>query len=254
MDKTQLKNITEKNLAIAKFFDNSPYILRQLNEKKFGIPQGLSYRIINHWSELGLIDEDRAIERGWRKFSTVEILWLAIIYELRKFGFSSGNILRVKQNIGPHSQLLAYYFVESLLNKPSISILIAEDGASDVAKEAEIIYKKMGVDLNKHHIRLNFNSLVQGFFRDIDMSPKQIFWSPLREDEKKLLKLISMGNFEYIKITFRNNKIKIIDVTEKLDANRSIIDILKDRDYQSIQIKTHQGKIVLLERTYEDRS
>src|SRR3990167_3573289 len=46
-----------------------------------------TYRMVNHWGSLGLIDDDREENKGWRRFSIVETFWLRIILALREFGF-----------------------------------------------------------------------------------------------------------------------------------------------------------------------
>ncbi len=52
-----------------------------LNEKKYAIKDtDASYRSINHWSSLGLLDDVREDNnKGWRKFSIIDIVWLRIL-------------------------------------------------------------------------------------------------------------------------------------------------------------------------------
>ena len=71
-----------------------------LKEKKFKQRNSeISYRILNHWEKLGLIDNDRPQGKGWRKFSVIDIVWMEIIKELRNFGYSNDKILTVKRDL-----------------------------------------------------------------------------------------------------------------------------------------------------------
>jgi DNA-binding transcriptional MerR regulator len=48
---------------------------------------GVTYRQINHWESKGLLTAARDTDSsGWRKFSLVDVVCLAIITELRSFG------------------------------------------------------------------------------------------------------------------------------------------------------------------------
>lgn len=45
-------------------------------EKKHSIAQtSTTYRVINHWSEIGLINGDTQQGSGWRKFSLIDLIW-----------------------------------------------------------------------------------------------------------------------------------------------------------------------------------
>lgn len=70
------------------------------NVKETEIIQGnaLTYRIINSWESVGLIDDERDNEGvGWRKFSQIDMALIAIINRLRNFGMSTDKIKKVKE-------------------------------------------------------------------------------------------------------------------------------------------------------------
>ena len=58
-----------------------------------------TYRTINHWCKMGLIDDSRTNTQGWRKFSIVELALISIISTLRNFGIPLGTIKVVKEKL-----------------------------------------------------------------------------------------------------------------------------------------------------------
>ena len=44
----------------------------------------LSSRILHHWYKTGLITDNRPNGKGWKKFSFSELVWVHIIFKLRK--------------------------------------------------------------------------------------------------------------------------------------------------------------------------
>ena len=62
------------------------------------VNKSISSRMLNHWEELNLIDNNRENGKGWRKFSILDSVWMEIILELRNFGFPNDKILNVKNH------------------------------------------------------------------------------------------------------------------------------------------------------------
>ena len=57
-------------------------------EKKYRLTEeNLSYRVVSHWEKLGLISSNRPADKGWRKYSIYDLMWLHIVMELRSVGY-----------------------------------------------------------------------------------------------------------------------------------------------------------------------
>jgi len=50
-----------------------------------------------------LITSNRPDDKGWRRYSLIDVVWLNIIKELRRFGYPLDQILKVKKNISRKS-------------------------------------------------------------------------------------------------------------------------------------------------------
>ena len=82
-------------------FASSPSkIKEQLNEQNHKIDdERLSSRLLNHWYKTGIIDDDRPNSKGWKKFSISELVWVQVVFKLRKFGLDLNRIKLVKNHI-----------------------------------------------------------------------------------------------------------------------------------------------------------
>ncbi len=84
-----------------KYAEDNVALREQLNEPRYSsgrireVFPSVTYRQINHWEKKNLITPRRQTEeRGWRKFSLVDVFCLAIITELRRYGASLSSIRR----------------------------------------------------------------------------------------------------------------------------------------------------------------
>jgi DNA-binding transcriptional MerR regulator len=82
------------------------YVEDLIINKVFSIKDaGLTYRIINNWSEKGLINHFRVSNSKWHTFSFFQLVELNIYNELRQIGFSIKKLLKVKKIIYEHFEI-----------------------------------------------------------------------------------------------------------------------------------------------------
>ena len=126
-------------LAINMGFYLKSKVARRVSEKlneKTGTMRDtqLSYRVVNNWESVGLIDSDRPSGKGWRKFSVMDAVWMRIIGELRKFGFLMEKIKKTKVSLNRSIRQeegfpwLEYFVVSALVNKDPVMILLFDTG------------------------------------------------------------------------------------------------------------------------------
>ena len=65
-----------------------------------------SYRMLNHWTEVGLLEDARKDDNAWRKLSIADVFWIKILIALRAYGLSieqlrvvRGDILDIEGNV-----------------------------------------------------------------------------------------------------------------------------------------------------------
>jgi len=75
----------------------------------------------------------------------------------------------------------------------------------------------------------------------------------LNENELTALQMIRDAKYHSITIVKREGKIEMVEGTERISEKTRIIDILKDHNYQNIEVKQANGKIVCLNRTVKTK-
>jgi DNA-binding transcriptional MerR regulator len=89
----------KENLFISLPFDIQAVISR-LERRIFSIKDTtLSYRTLNHYQSIGVIDNLKEKNSSWRKFNGLELLWIKIVIQLRDFGISLDKIIAIKDQL-----------------------------------------------------------------------------------------------------------------------------------------------------------
>ncbi|MDC6390645.1 hypothetical protein PP182_18305 [Maribacter sp. PR1] len=81
----------------------------------------------------------------------------------------------------------------------------------------------------------------------------KLYPSGLSHSEIQVLEMIRNKRFLSIKLTIKNGEVDIIEGLERLDTGERIIDILKQHDFQNLEIKQSHGKIVCVNRTFRKK-
>ncbi len=234
------------------FIINQKEIQTFLSEKRIKQSNNaITYRMLNHWEKLGLIDNERPEGKGWRKYSTCDIVWMEIIHQLRKFGFSNENILKVKNDLIKRStnktisgnQLLQYNIGRVLCFRLPVFALIFTDGTIEFAsiQEANLAYD-FGT-ISPHHIRIELNSLVQKLYKK-DVSALNKAMHQLSHSESKVLYEIRTNGYKNINVELKGEEISSITTEYSFGKGTNIHDLLKENPDQDLEIKQRKGKVV----------
>lgn len=226
-----------------------------LNNKERNIKfTTVSYRQLNSWGEQGLLTNERE-DRTWRKFSIMDALWVRIIQELREFGLGWEQIANAKQSLsidsaeyGVQMPILEFYTAFAIGNKMPILLMVFKDG---VCVPANFTQYKVAREFSEveNHLQINLNSILQSFFPDVDLKAKNKLEMNIAVDEMELLAFIRIGEYEKIEILFNKGKMQIVEGTERINANQILSDVIKQHDFQKIDVIIQDGKKVSLMRT-----
>lgn len=116
--------------------------INELFSKRFSIKDvGLSYRVINDWSEKGLIDHFREGDKGWHRFSFSELAEILIYKELRNVGFSIEKLKKVKSFLNKkfYEKKVPFFFEINNLNICVIIVLTGQNNFLVIDSEAKKI-------------------------------------------------------------------------------------------------------------------
>lgn len=221
-----------------------------LTEKKFTIKDtDTTYRVINHWSKLGLFDDDRPDDnKGWRKFSIVDLTWLQILNELRSFGMSLDKIKTGYAEIKETCDILECGISLCFLKK-GINVIIFSDGHIEVVpREAVTSSESIGYLKEASYLVISLNNCLNRLFPSKNFSPTlQTF--ELSEKEVSLLAELRFSGCDEISVHMRDGTIHRIDTKSKdvgeIGKLSDILNAIKDGDFT---VKKQDGKILYVEK------
>ena len=77
--------------------------------------------------------------------------------------------------------------------------------------------------------------------------------SGLSPSEIQVLEMVRSKRFLSIKVIIKNGEVDAIEGLERLDTGERIIDMLKQHDFQNLEIKQSNGKIVCVNRIFRKK-
>ena len=230
------------------------------NAKRYTVKDsGISYRVINHWSEQGLLDDRREKNsKEWRKLSLIDILWLRILRELRAFGVPLETLRNAHQtlffcNNKPYPALEAAFGM--VLRRMPIFVTIFQDGEADIATEECIEFSERIRGQLPPFIRIPINELVGEILGNADkLKPKYTNKLEMNETEMDALLSLRSGEYDSVNMRARDGKIERVEKKRKVEgAAERIIDLLKETDFGEVTVKVENGKPVYTEVTKKEK-
>jgi DNA-binding transcriptional MerR regulator len=212
----------------------------QLNNQQYSLQSAvISSRVLNHWYENGIIDDNRANGKGWKKFSISEIIWIHIVLKLRKFGLNLEKIKDAKgclDNFNTETNIskcvLLDYFIGFILhsNEP-IKLLVFESGYADISPQLEIDLSTFADLIQDDYISIDLNKLVFKFLNKKDIKVDYLGYNHIPKSPliKQIEESLTANDIQSISIRVKD-KDYIIDeeffVKDRTKAN-ALMSVLK---------------------------
>jgi hypothetical protein len=129
----------EKEFSDFVMSENGTKIRTYLGTKKYKVSDTTeTYRVINSWSDSGLLLDEEDRKNGWRKFSLTDMLWLQILKELRNLGLGLDKLNELKGSIfKQHGNLLFEFFIAQTISKKDIVLIVTPSGSGSFIRETE---------------------------------------------------------------------------------------------------------------------
>lgn len=241
----------DKNQKLRRKFNDSIHSIREENH---------TYRIINHWESNGLIDSKRKDERGWRKFSLIEIIWLEIIKRLRQFGVSIKNINKIRKQLqrfqdkceGSSFPELEFLCASFPIHKEPTYLLVYKDFSIDLALQSQMDVLEESLK-STEFIRISLHSVIKTLFPRKDFEPKINNKVVLNDQEMILMGHIRSGFFDEISITMKDGRInRLVKSTKNIE--RKLNELLSEKNYDTITLKRENGNIVSISQDLSENT
>lgn len=231
-----------------------------LNEKRYTIKDTeQTYRIINHWSSLCLLEDERTDQSKWRKLSLLDLLWIHAVVELREFGFPLEKVRTVRESLFPRGAkgtiipFFEFAIAEVIAHKTEQCLIVFDNGSATAISGEMLDVNHRFSDI-ENYICINLNRVVSKVLKGKDFSPAFRNVQTLNEDETEVLLNMRSGKYESVSVKMKNGEIELIEATESIESQKKLIELLKDADYQNIEVKTRDGKIASIKRTVKKKT
>jgi len=232
-------------------FAGSPSkIKEQLNEQNHKIDdERLSSRLLNHWYKTGIINDDRPNGKGWKKFSISELVWVQVVFKLRKFGFDLKRIKLVKNHIDVYNKLdessncllLDFYIIVAIHSSIPIKLIVFESGQADIVRQVDIDIANHMQMIPEDFIMIDLNKMLNNLFKKKDIRADYFQMDAKSPLIKQIESSISKDNIQSVTVRVKD-KDYIIDEKLMVKNKDKAIAILNVLDFGELIEKKHKGK------------
>ncbi|MCX2718754.1 MerR family transcriptional regulator [Lentiprolixibacter aurantiacus] len=181
-----------------------------LNEKRYKLSdEKVTSRVLNHWNEIGILEDDRPEGKGWRRFSISEMVWITIIKKLRRFGLDMNAIKKVNEYLKSYNSekvlskylILDFYLAYGRMFKEPIKLIVFADGESLLCRQEALNQFHEDGNLKDDYICIDVISLFSkgtGFPNQTEYTSTKI--------EKELKESLKLSDLKELKVTVRGKK------------------------------------------------
>ena len=160
---------------LGEFLNSDSKIKDLFNEQIYTIKdERISSRVLNHWYEMELINDDRPNKKGWKKFSFSEVVWIEVILKLRMFGLNLKSIKQVKEQIDIYKTshnnkskclLLDFYMAVVLTSTIPVKIIVFESGQAEIVRQIDLDIANTCGFIVEDFISIDLNKLLDGLLK-----------------------------------------------------------------------------------------
>jgi DNA-binding transcriptional MerR regulator len=220
---------------------------RFLNQQKHKIgEEKLSSRVLNHWYEVGILEDDRPDGKGWKKFSISELVWIQIIIKLRGFGLDLARIKKVKEEIDVYNSednvskcpLLDFHIIHALNTPEPVKLIVFESGEASINRQIEIDMANQFGMITEDYILIDLNKLLDKFFKKKKISTDYLGYSDIPKSPivQEIEKTLSEEDIECVTLKVKDENYLIDkEYLKKSDADaKAIIGMLKHAEKKEV--------------------
>ena len=227
----------------------------QILEKRFTVKDsGATYRLINHWAEVGIIDDSyRENNQGWRKLSFIDLIWVYVLTVLRRFGMPLDKLIRSFQstfyspaNLSECWPILEFSILRCLQRDPVFIIVFSDGWCEYIFKQDYDLNMNCGILNEKAYLVINLNKCVAAVSPKLN-APKHAEIAHLSEVEMDVIEKLRQGNLGELHLKLKDGKVHSLKkIYRGKDNYQGLIDKI---EYGEYTVKRQNGKTVFTEVT-----
>lgn len=223
IDMWYYKDVISNDLVFEKWKDNFFYS----RTHKIKWADEATYRMINYWSELWILNDNRDNNNWWRKFCIVDAIWLTIVIYLREIWFSKDLIIKVKNDFYRNNKVIELNIVK-VITWEHIRCIVTNTWKFYFADNIDINH--INNSLLSRYYTISLTDIVSKIFWK-NFYKKRIISIPVSEKDFWLIKTIALANnWDEVHIKTKNWR---ISKYKKIDKSSSI----KIKNYKQTTLK-----------------
>ncbi len=227
-----------------------------LNNKRFTVKDsGATYRLINHWTEVGLIeDEGRDSEEGWRRLSFLDLVWISALVEMRQYGLPLDTLEIARRAIfdmpdrpGKKRVELEYAVAHCVfLRRSKFMIIMFSDGHAEVLNEDEFdLNRTVGLLDYDSFLTINLNRICKKHLPSVEI-PSSGFKVDLSDKELSVVASIRAGEYDVVEVHRRDGEIDRIKCrSNKQTVVKKLDELARKIEFGEFTVKVQKGKAVV---------
>lgn len=237
---------------IDRFLYENHSVKEFLNEPKYTIgDEAISSRVLKHWHDTEILEDNRPKGKGWRKFSFTEVVWISIVSQLRKFGLDLKKIKKVKEYLDTFNStenqsqcpLLDFYIAYCMSSKIPVKLLVFDTGEVLIGIQVAIDLAVQYEFIQDDYISIDLAKLINKRFKGEKIETDYFNYS-LSTIEKEVQQGIYYDDVKSITINVNGNK-NILLTKERIKDSRDEIKVLLQKTgeyYEESSVRTGKGK------------
>ena len=222
------------------FLHSDLEIINQFNQQTYTIgEEKLSSRVLNHWYQSGIITDDRPNNKGWKKFSFSELIWIQIVLKLRNFGLDLKRIKKVKEQIDFYNikdskskcPLLDFYLIVALSSNIPIKFIVFESGEAEIVRQSDIDVANELNLIKEDFISIDINKLLDRVLTKKNVKADYLNYSKTSNNPlfNQIEESLSENNIESVTIKVKDKNYLIDEVffTKDRKQARTLMNMLQ---------------------------
>ena len=182
----------------------------------------------------------------------LDLVWIGVLVRLREFGYPLDKLKLVKTSLFDREVIFneteesvsffeIYTAMALALRKP-VYMLVFSDGNAEPVYYEQFNTSLRHLQLNDY-IVVNVHSIMQPLFPGWDLSP--LFETTVEVDQKEFEVLFTLrtGTYESINVKMKNGEINTLEL-EQNHFFPSVHELLRESDFQNLEIKQRDGNTV----------
>jgi hypothetical protein len=230
-----------------------------LNQQHFELKhqQRVTTRVLHHWRKKGMLEDrrDKPASGHRNYYSLIDLVWISIIADLRHMQVEIDKIKSGKHGVfapikadNTSCSALEYYIMHIFEYNVPVFIVVTDTDQLLMINDM-VYFDKLRSGEIANHIAISLNKQIKDVLSELYITPDFSEFSGLTDKEMQVLYTIRSNTFKYINVTKKNGEITRLEGTEQITKSSRIADLLKKGEYQNLEIKQHNGKIVCINRT-----